>query len=76
MDFQHEESWEDDDPDDDSPEYLPCPNCREEVYEESEQCPYCGEYITHSTSPWVGRPVWWVVVGLLGIAMTVLAMMR
>lgn len=75
MDYKNE--WEDDclqdlpddfdEPDDDEPVYLPCPNCGEDVYEELEQCPHCGEYITHSTSPWQGKSPLWIVLGIAGI---------
>ncbi len=32
--------------DDDESETLNCPECGEDVYEESNQCPACGLYIT------------------------------
>ena len=44
-----------------------CTSCGAEVYEDVEQCPVCGEWITDSTSAWSDRPTWWVVLGLLGI---------
>jgi len=53
--------------DDDSSEVVPCPECGADVYEDAEQCPTCGQYIVHSTSPWRGKPWWWVVLGLAGI---------
>jgi RNA polymerase subunit RPABC4/transcription elongation factor Spt4 len=43
-----------------------CPACGAEVYEDAEQCPVCGNYITHSTSPWQGRSPLWIVLGTLG----------
>jgi len=56
------------------PAYLPCPECGEEIYEDLQQCPYCGQYITFSTSPWVGKPVAWVLLGILG-ALAVIVML-
>ena len=53
--------------DDDLSETLPCPECGHPVYEDAVQCPYCGDYISRSTSIWSGRPLWWIVLGLLGI---------
>ncbi len=53
--------------DDDSVELLPCPKCGAEIYEESQQCPSCGNYIIHDKSSWRGRPVWWLILGLCGI---------
>lgn len=58
--------------DDDTAETLPCPECGAEIYEESEQCPACGAYITFNNSIWLGKPVWWIILGLLGIVATVL----
>ena len=80
MNYQHENDQYDDYPeedqyDDDSPELLPCPNCGKEIYEESERCPYCGEYVTFSNSLWSGKPTWWIVLGIVGILATVLTLM-
>jgi hypothetical protein len=71
-------SWDDDPYDDDDlpadegvPATVPCPSCGADVYEDSEQCPVCGDYIVHSASMWDGKPLWWVVLGVLGIAATI-----
>lgn len=78
------ESWDDDWPEDDYPdEYdddqsltVECSECGEEVYEDAEQCPSCGNYIIHSSSGyvWKNRPSWWIALGLLGIMAVILAM--
>lgn len=79
------ESFDGDDPDkpdsdsdsgddDDLTETVACPECGAEVYEEAEQCPRCGSYITHGGGVWAGRPIWWIVLGLLGLAAGVLAL--
>lgn len=60
--------------DDDIGELVTCPHCGCDVYEEAEQCPHCGDYIVHRSSSWAGRPVWWIVVGLLGILATLIAL--
>ncbi len=64
----------DDDSDFDDSDTVPCPSCGEAVYEDSERCPYCGDYITFSTSPLSGRPTWWIVLGLIGIVAVVVAL--
>jgi len=46
---------------------VPCPACGAEVYEDAVRCPVCGDYITHDTSLWSGRPGWWVLLRLLGV---------
>ena len=72
--------YDDDDEDDDYPdeseelECEPCPHCGAQVYEESEQCPRCGEYIIRSTSPFQGRSVVWIILGLLGIVAVLISM--
>ena len=40
-----------------------CPSCKSDVYEEAEQCPRCGEYLTQERA--VGRWPWWVMVGIV-----------
>lgn len=59
---------DDDDALGDQAETRPCPSCGAEVYEDAEQCPVCGEYITFGTGVFEGRPWWWIVLGLLAIA--------
>ncbi|HID78343.1 MAG TPA: zinc-ribbon domain-containing protein [Planctomycetaceae bacterium] len=56
---------------DDWTDTAPCPACGTEVYEDSVQCPVCGTYITSQTNPWMGRPAWWILLGLLGLVATI-----
>jgi len=72
-DFDAEEA-PDDAADDDLTETTPCPSCGADVYEDAEQCPYCGTYLTSQTSPWAGRSVWWIVLAVLGLLATILAL--
>ena len=67
---------EDDDYDeDDSSELRPCPECGADIYEDSELCPVCGNYITFGSSgPFSNRPVWWVFLGLAGIIALIAAL--
>ena len=67
-----DDEWSNDD--DDVNEVVPCPNCGAEIYEDAEQCPACGEYVVHGTSVWSGKPVWWVVLGLVGILALILVL--
>jgi len=57
----------DDDSDDDI-ELRLCPECGASIYEEAQQCPHCGAYVTFRHTAFAGRPWWWIVLGLLGIA--------
>ncbi len=53
--------------DDDATAVVRCSNCGEEVYAEADSCPYCGEFLVGDSSPWSGKPTWFVWLGLLGI---------
>jgi predicted nucleic acid-binding Zn ribbon protein len=55
----------DQDSDDDVSATVPCPNCGRDVYEDADQCPHCGEYITPSASP--GRPTWLIIAAILAL---------
>lgn len=77
--IESDEDWDDDyeDAPDDSEEAdtIPCPNCGAEIYEESPRCPICGEYVvSNSRRVWSGKPVWYIVLALLGIAAVCLVM--
>ena len=63
---------EPDDFGDDESETILCQNCGQSIYEDAMECPYCGEYVTSSTSAWTGRPLWWLMLGGLGVIMTIL----
>jgi hypothetical protein len=43
---------------------IPCPYCREEIHEDSQQCPRCGNYLSAEDAPPSRKP-WWVVVGVI-----------
>jgi len=68
---EFDESWDDDDdlgtPDDEPVDTIRCPECRRDVYEDAEACPYCGHFLVADTSAWAGRPMWWIVLGFVGI---------
>lgn len=64
----------DDDSESDEAELMVCPSCGAKVYEDAPQCPVCGDYVTADTSAWSDRPWWWIVLGLVGIAAVVFAL--
>ena len=66
-----DEDWPDDD---DSAELVPCPNCGREIYEEAEQCPSCGEYVTHDNRILASKPGWYVLLALAGVIAVILAL--
>lgn len=54
--------WPDEDDEDDD-QTVPCPHCREPVYEDAERCPSCGRYLTREDVP--GRRPAWLVAGVV-----------
>ncbi len=54
---------------------VACPNCHEQIYEDVEFCPYCREYITHSTNPFADRPFLWTILGLFGMIAVIVIML-
>ena len=63
----NDEEWDGGDSDDEADEDEPtvaCPYCRREMFEDSPQCPHCGQYIVEEDVPPSRKP-WWIVVGVL-----------
>jgi hypothetical protein len=54
-----DDEW-DEDPDDDVT--MPCPHCHSPVFDDAEQCPGCGFYLSREDDP--SRKPWWVVAGV------------
>lgn len=63
------------DDDDDENDTVICSNCGADVYEDSECCPKCGEFLTTNTSPLSGRSMLFVVLGIAGIVATIWALL-
>lgn len=74
-----EDDWEAPEPDErdeDELDSLPCPACGEQIYAEAEACPYCGEFVTHSTSALAGKPIWFIALAILGIVAAIASILR
>jgi hypothetical protein len=71
-----DEDWSgDDDWSDEASPTIPCPECGADVYEESEHCPACGHFLLPDSShPWLAKPAWFVILGLVGILATLIAL--
>jgi len=57
----------------DEPSTLPCPYCREPVYEGAQYCPRCENYLSKEDTPGERKPTWiWIllIVTLLASIMT------
>ena len=61
-----DEDWIDD-PEEDQDDTIECPECGAEIFDDIDVCPVCGHAIIHSTSPWSGKSLPWILMGLLGI---------
>lgn len=46
---------------------VPCPYCRAEIDEESEQCPKCGTFISDEDAPREPRSAVWAVLMVLAL---------
>ena len=80
--------WDDDDPDDEGPssvdldelgddgpsQTVGCPACGAEIYEDADRCPVCGQYVTRGRGVWAGKSWWWVLIGLIVLAMLILSL--
>ena len=53
--------------DDDGPPLVSCPYCREEIQEESEQCPRCRMYISKEDAPSASKPHVWAILMVLAL---------
>lgn len=53
---------------------APCPECGAEIYDDAERCSACGQYITHKSSEWSGKPLWWTVLAVAGVIATLCAL--
>ena len=52
---------------DDHPEVLPCPSCGAEVYEETQRCPHCGEWIMPLATSARRKSRWWIIAAVLAL---------
>ena len=78
-DDETSEDWDEpdfDDADEDDPSAtVTCAACGADVHEDAVMCPVCGEYVVEGTHlAWSARPLWWIALGLVGIAATILAL--
>jgi hypothetical protein len=71
------EDWSDDDDwsadSDGDGETVDCPSCGREIYDDAEQCPHCGEYLTEADRLGRGKPLWLVITAIVVLAAVVLA---
>jgi hypothetical protein len=50
----------------DDEDTVPCPHCRRRIYEDSERCPYCANYLSREEDETaLGQKSWWLILGVL-----------
>lgn len=74
--FDDPDDVDDSDSEDQAADTIRCSQCGAWIYEDSVRCPHCGWYVTPDTSPWSGRPVWWILLALVGIAAVLIAFLQ
>ncbi len=62
-------------PDEADEDTLLCPHCRVPVFDEAEQCPHCGTYLSEEDSPPQRKP-WWIVAGTIACLLVVYLWIR
>ena len=64
----HDDGWQEDEgvgeSDEEDEPTIPCPYCRREIFEDSPQCPHCGQYVVESGASATPKP-WLIIVGVL-----------
>lgn len=50
---------------------MPCPYCRQKVYEGAEFCPYCRRYLSIEDAPW-RKPLWIIVTVIICLLIVLL----
>ena len=69
-DLDPEEPDESDQDDEDGAVEIRCPNCKKWIFEDAEQCPMCGQYVSTEdpATPSGNKPMWMIIIILMLIA--------
>ncbi|MDB5328816.1 MAG: hypothetical protein JWM57_4385 [Phycisphaerales bacterium] len=62
------------DGDDDQDLLTPCPHCKQMMYEDTERCPHCGDYVSPDRSG--GLPLWAIVTAVICLAVFIFLAIR
>ena len=67
-----DEDWVDEEDGGGEDDLLACPSCSEEVHEDTQQCPHCGDWITPVDPKSEVKRVIWIVAALLVVLSMIL----
>ncbi len=67
-----DEEWVEDESDDDADDLLSCPSCKQDVHEDTQQCPHCGQWIIPVDSSGRWKNTVWTIAAILVILSFVL----
>lgn len=56
----------------DDDDTIPCPHCGADVYDDAEQCPRCGMYLSAEDRPAAPRPMFVTVMLVLALVAAVM----
>jgi hypothetical protein len=74
------DQWDDDEYEPEDDEYvpeekgddtIPCPHCKQMIYDGAEQCPHCGQYISVEDAPSEPKPTWIIIGSLACLAVVI-----
>jgi len=60
----------------DEPEMLPCPFCSAQVYEETQRCPHCGNWIMPLAASTRSRSKLWIIAAILALIAIIVFIIR
>ena len=67
MDYDEyaDEEWVEDESGDDVDDLLTCPSCKQDVHEDTQQCPYCGDWIIPVDTQGRWKKTVWSIAAIL-----------
>ena len=65
--WEDDSEWEDEgfeESADDEEPCIACPHCQKQIHEDSQQCPYCKNYVTAEDVHASRKPTWLIIIGV------------
>jgi len=76
--YEEEDDWVEGEEEEDGSgdDLLVCPSCRNPVHEDTQQCPYCGDWIIPAWPERRTKRLVWIIAAILLIAAIVIMTVR